>query len=361
MTKLGSGTLTLGSQNTYWSNGHQWGTINVSKLTIHAAPGRQRHRRYCLGALVLNGGTLQYTGAGDTTDHNMTIGPGGATLDASGTGAITFINTTALAYSATNTAASLTFTGTGTGIFNNGIGNNGSGITTITKNGEAPGLWVLVSATPHRRHHGQRRHPRGYECHRFRDRHNTVTIGALGALQIGNGGTTGSVSGTIVDNGALIYDRSDTITYSASTTASGSLVETGSGTLISTGTTNFAGGTSITAGTLQLGSGGTTGSVTGTINDNGSLVLDQSGSFTFLKSTVPAASLRKAASIVTLSASNGYQGGTTNTAGEINFSSLAKPAAAPSRSTAAACDVGHQHNTRYFEPPEFHRHQRRYI
>ena len=30
---------------------------------------------------------------------------------------------------------------------------------------------------------------------------------------IGNGGTTGSVAGNIVDNGALIFNRSDALTY----------------------------------------------------------------------------------------------------------------------------------------------------
>ena len=42
---------------------------------------------------------------------------------------------------------------------------------------------------------------------------NTYTGGttiSAGTLQIGNGGTTGSIVGNVVDNGALAFNRSDT-------------------------------------------------------------------------------------------------------------------------------------------------------
>ena len=45
---------------------------------------------------------------------------------------------------------------------------------------------------------------------------NTYTGGttiSAGMLQLGNGGTTGSVAGNIVDNAALIFNRSDALTY----------------------------------------------------------------------------------------------------------------------------------------------------
>ena len=45
------------------------------------------------GNLFIQGSTLRYTGAGATTNRLFTIGTAGATLDASGTGAITFGNT----------------------------------------------------------------------------------------------------------------------------------------------------------------------------------------------------------------------------------------------------------------------------
>src|SRR5262245_61028974 len=45
---------------------------------------------------------------------------------------------------------------------------------------------------------------------------NTYTGGttiSAGTLQIGNGGTTGSVAGNIVDNAALVFNRSNALTY----------------------------------------------------------------------------------------------------------------------------------------------------
>jgi fibronectin-binding autotransporter adhesin len=46
--------------------------------------------------LFIQGSTLKYVGAGDSTDRLFTIGTGGATIDASGTGAVVFANAGAL-------------------------------------------------------------------------------------------------------------------------------------------------------------------------------------------------------------------------------------------------------------------------
>lgn len=35
-----------------------------------------------------------------------------------------------------------------------------------------------------------------------------------GTLQLGNGGTSGSIVGDVTDNGTLAFDRSDTVTFS---------------------------------------------------------------------------------------------------------------------------------------------------
>src|SRR5690606_10214848 len=52
------------------------------------------------GNLVLNGGTLQYIGAGDSTDRRFTLGvSNNSRLDASGTGAVAFTNTADIVFS----------------------------------------------------------------------------------------------------------------------------------------------------------------------------------------------------------------------------------------------------------------------
>ena len=85
-----------------------------------------------------------------------------------------------------------------------------------------------------------------------------------GTLQLGNGGTSGSInSTTIADNSVLAVNHSNTFTLSAAVTGTGSLIQAGtntaSDTLILTGNDTYSGATTINAGTLQVGSGGTAG------------------------------------------------------------------------------------------------------
>src|SRR5206468_2182746 len=86
---------------------------------------------------------------------------------------------------------------------------------------------------------------------------NTYTGGTFigaGTLQLGNGGTTGSISGNVTDNGTLAFDRSDTLIFTGSITGSGAVSQIGSGTTILAANNNYTGGTTISAGTLQAGS-----------------------------------------------------------------------------------------------------------
>ncbi len=107
-----------------------------------------------------------------------------------------------------------------------------------------------------------------------------------GTLQIGNGGTTGTLaSGVVTDNSTLIINRSDTLNIANTFSGSGSLVLTGSGTVILTNgnSSSFSGTTTINAGTLQVGSGGTTGVLGATyniVNNYGSLVFNHSDTYT---------------------------------------------------------------------------------
>ena len=81
---------------------------------------------------------------------------------------------------------------------------------------------------------------------------NTYTGGttiSTGTLQIGNGGTTGSVAGNIVDNSALVFNRSNALTYAGVISGTGSLTQVGAGTTTLTGANTYTGGTTISAGT----------------------------------------------------------------------------------------------------------------
>ncbi len=108
----------------------------------------------------------------------------------------------------------------------------------------------------------------------------TTTIGG-GTLQVGAGGTTGSVAGDILNNGTLTFDRSNAATYGGVISGSGQVNQSGTGTLILTGNNTYTGTTTINSGTLQIGANGTTGSVAGNIVNNGSLVFSRTNTVTY--------------------------------------------------------------------------------
>lgn len=112
----------------------------------------------------------------------------------------------------------------------------------------------------------------------------TITISA-GTLQVGNGGTTGTLgTGAVTNNGILAFNRSDTIAIDNAISGTGSLVQQGSGTTILTGTKTYSGPTSVLAGRLAVngsitsavtvsaaGTLGGNGTITGNVTNNGTL------------------------------------------------------------------------------------------
>jgi len=72
-------------------------TLSVSQLAPGGSASSIGSSPAAAANLVLNGGTLKYTGAGSATDRSFTIGPNGATLDASGSSTVSFTATGAVA------------------------------------------------------------------------------------------------------------------------------------------------------------------------------------------------------------------------------------------------------------------------
>src|SRR5207244_9901642 len=117
------------------------------------------------------------------------------TLDGSGVGAITFAGPGAVAYSGPSTLGTRTLTLSGSkigNVFGLTLADNDTGgddLTALLKSG--PGSWIITA-------------------------NNTYTGGTTinaGSLQVGNGGTTGSLgTGTVTDNGNLTFNRGDTVT-----------------------------------------------------------------------------------------------------------------------------------------------------
>ena len=102
----------------------------------------------------------------------------------------------------------------------------------------------------------------------------TTTINSGALLWLGNGGTTGSVAGNIVDNGQLWFDYSGPVTVANAISGSGS-IQILAGTVIET-YANSVGAVTIDHGaTLQWGDGASAYLIGGSnrVVDNGSLVL----------------------------------------------------------------------------------------
>ena len=118
-----------------------------------------------------------------------------------------------------------------------------------------------------------------------------TTISA-GTLQLGNGGASGSILGNVTDNGALVFNRSDTLTFPGVISGTGSVSQIGTGTTVLTAVSNYTGGTTVSAGALAVGdpttpsaaltgggnvsvAAGATlggyGSVTGAVTNNGTI------------------------------------------------------------------------------------------
>ncbi len=222
--------------------------------------------------LVLDGGTLQYTGAATSTDRLFTVGSnesGGATgtLDASGTGALNFTNTGPLAYGTTGQARTLVLTGNNTG--NNtltpAIGDNGVSVA-LTKTGN--GTWVLAGTNSYS---GATTVSAGTliagvasvaNVNGAFGLNSAVTVanvsGATLALnnfnnQIGSLSGGGGTGGAVTLGNATLTDVQTTTTTFAGTVsgAGGGVTMAGNGTLFLVGANNYTGTTAITSGTLS--------------------------------------------------------------------------------------------------------------
>ena len=299
ITKSGTGTWTLSGANSYTGTT----TLNSGTLNLNSSGA------VGTGQFAINGGTIDNTSGtaitGQTNNSTIALSNnftfGGSNSLSLGVGAVSANADITITLSGNN-ANTLTFGGTLTNmrtnvgigiiannatgvsgesvIFNNGINLNnntaagalntnigGSGniivngviangntfANTLTKQGT--GTVILTGANTYT---------------------GTTSIDATGGrLQLGNGGTTGSLStsSNITDNGNLTINRSNAVTqgtdFGTITGGSGSFTQAGSGTTTLTAANSYTGATAVNRGTLDLG--GSTAS--GSINSGSALVM----------------------------------------------------------------------------------------
>jgi autotransporter-associated beta strand protein len=158
---------------------------------------------------------------------------------------------------------------------------------------------------------------------------NTYTGGttiSAGTLQIGNGGTTGSIVGNVLNNGALAFSRSDVLVFDGVISGSGSVTLQNApfaGFTVLTANNTYTGGTTISSGTLLLGNGaggGTSGSIVGNVLNNGLFGFNRSNDIVFDGVISGNGGVYKfGAGVLTLTADNTYSDVTVIAAGTLQL------------------------------------------
>ena len=143
-----------------------------------------------------------------------------------------------------------------------------------------------------------------------------------GTLQVGNGGTSGSISDQVNDDGTLVFNRSDDVTYTGTILGNGGVVQAGTGTLTLTNPNPYTGGTIIKSGVLKVAQDGVIGSAppigSGDVINNGTLVFDSSTNTSFEGNISGSGALvQEGAGTLELVGIGTYTGGTTVAAGSI--------------------------------------------
>lgn len=100
-----------------------------------------------------------------------------------------------------------------------------------------------------------------------------------GTLQVGNGGSTGSLAGNVLVNGAIVFNRADDSSLAGSISGTGSLTKQGNGVLTLNGAASYSGITHIAAGTLAFAANADQ-TLAGSVKGNGSLTKAGTGTLT---------------------------------------------------------------------------------
>ena len=306
LEKLGNGTLTLSGVNTFTGGT----TLSTGTLSLDSAGALGTPTNLASGTITFAGGTLQYSGnnQSDYSARFSTVAGQAMSIDTNGQ-AVTF------ATNLTSIGATLTKLGSGT-LALTGDNELGGGVSLQGGALQLGGTTAIGSTGPIDFHGGTLQYTvsntidysarfSGVTGQAFRidtngqavtfasalggtgntftklgsgtltlsadNGYDGVTTVSAGTLRLGDGNAAGMVGGDIVNNAALVFDRSDALSYASTISGSGSVTMAGAGTLTLAGANIYTGGTQINAGTLALGSSGAIGS-SGTISFGGGVL-----------------------------------------------------------------------------------------
>jgi fibronectin-binding autotransporter adhesin len=236
IVKSGSGAVNFLSNNPNFTGGV---VMNGGFLQISDSSGANSGPlgNPASSVLTINGGTLAARGtAGATrTVSNPMVWSGDFTVGPPPTVALVNLALTgAVTLSGANTVRTVTVgNADGSPTFSVGGISDGNANVGLTKNGA--GTLVILGDSSY----------------------TGVTTVSAGTLQLGNGGTAGSVAGDVVLNGAatrLVINRSTGATLGGSISGSGSIQKDGAGSLTLTGSNSYTGSLTVNAGVLGIDS-----------------------------------------------------------------------------------------------------------
>lgn len=327
LTKLGSGTLDLTAATLSYTGATtvSGGTLNVgafsttAALTIAPTGSMNVAGANTMVGNVANSGNLNFNASDGTTTISVLSGTGttmiaaGANVGTLSSGKLTVGGTASINNASGGTAnlngATATITALGNATVILGTGTNLSVANGIQTAGGIAGPGSLTKTST---------------ATLMLASSNVYTGGttiAAGTLQIGNGGTTGSIVGDVLNYGVLIFNRSDRYTFAGNIGGMGSVNQSGGGVLTLTGANTIGGGMSISHGTVQIGDGVSGGGLSGDVANYGALVFNTPSAGQSYAGAINGngALTKTGPGTLVLTGNSGFTGGTTVDAGALQI------------------------------------------
>ena len=263
VTKLGAGTLTLATTNTYS------GGTTISAGTLQLGNGTSANGS--VGGNITDNSALVFANPGAQTNTSVISGGGTLTKSAAGT----------LTVTATNTYIGGTTISAGTLQLGDGSTQNGVVAGNITNNA------ALIFANPNAQTSagiisGGGKLTKSAAGKLTLTAINTFTGNttiSAGTLQLGDGtANNGDLPGNITNNAALIFANPNAQTNAATIVGTGAVTKNAAGVLTLVGNNSYSGGTTNAAGTLNITNDAALGATSGGLTFSGSSTLQAGAS-----------------------------------------------------------------------------------